>query len=210
MRENPAAPAKRRRRWGRAVLAVALAGVAFVAGTNLYLIATARAAIVASVDGAPVRPYAIVLGNRVFPNGVPCRELAARLETALALHKAGRASKVIVSGRVRGDYDEPRAMAAWLQARGVPAADVVVDEGGYRTAATMGDAAALGVRQALVVTQGYHLPRALYLARRAGIDALGVPAVPRREGWKDELRVFCRETLARAESVLEVVLRGVR
>ena len=42
------------------------------------------------------------------------------------------------------------------------------------------------------------------------LDALGVPAVPRREGWKDELRVFCRETLARAESVLVVALRGVR
>ena len=98
-----------------------------------------------------------------------------------------------MSGRVGEGYDEPHAMAAWLEARGVPPADIVVDEGGHRTAATMADAAALGVRSAHVVTQGYHLPRALYFARHAGIDALGVPAPTRRAGWLDSLRVFVRE-----------------
>ena len=75
----------------------------------------------------------------------------------------------------------------------------------------MADAAALGVRSALVVSQGYHLPRALYLARHAGIDAVGVPA-PAGERALDgaALRVFVRETAARAEIVLEVALRGVR
>ena len=77
-------------------------------------------------------------------------------------------------------------MAAWLEARGVKPADVIVDPGGHRTAATMADAAALGVRSALVVTQGYHLPRSLYLARRAGIDAVGVPA-PDAAGGLDGL-----------------------
>ena len=72
-----------------------------------------------------MRPYAIVLGNRVFPDGAPCAELAARLKTTLALYRAGRAPKIIVSGGVRGAYDEPRAMAAWLEARGVPPADVI-------------------------------------------------------------------------------------
>ena len=151
-----------------------------------------------------------MLGNRVFPDGRPCRELAARLETALALHRAGRAGKLVVSGRVSAGYDEPHAMAAWLEARGVPPADIVVDEGGHRTAATMADAAALGVRSAHVVTQGYHLPRALYFARHAGIDALGVPAPAWRRGLVDWLRVFVRESLARAEALLEVAFRGVR
>ena len=75
-------------------------------------------------------------------------------------------------------------MAAWLEARGVTRADVA-GPGGHRTAATMADAAAVGARSALVVTQGYHLPRSLYLARRAGIDAVGVPAPERRDGWMD-------------------------
>lgn len=203
---RPAVP-PRRRRWAWWLLGIALAGLAFVLAANLYLIARASAATLAGVEPAPVRPYAIVLGNRVFPGGRPSRELASRLETALALHRAGRAGKVIVSGRVGEGYDEPHAMAAWLEARGVPPADIVVDEGGHRTAATMADAAALGVRSAHVVTQGYHLPRALHFARHAGIDALGVPAPERRSGWFDWLRVFVRESLARAEALLEVVVR---
>jgi vancomycin permeability regulator SanA len=200
----------RRRRWLRWLAAVSLAIVALVAAANVYLILAARAATVSSVDAAPARPYAIVLGNRVLEGGVPSLDLAARLETALALYKAGRADRLVVSGLTAGDYDEPHAMAAWLEARGVSPADIVVDPGGYRTAATMAGSVALGVRSALVVSQGYHLPRALYFARRAGIDAVGVPApwlAGARWYW---FKVFIREATARAEALLEVALRGVR
>ena len=209
MHDAPA-PSTRWRRWGKWLAVASLAGAVYVAGANIYLAAAARPAILADIDVAPARPYAIVLGNKVFPGGVPSPELAARLETALALYRAGRAGKVVVSGAARGDYNEPRAMAAWLEARGVKADDIIADEGGHRTAATMKDAAATGVRSALVVTQGYHLPRALFLARRAGIDALGVPAPVRRAGVVSHVLVYCRETAARAESVLEVAVRGVR
>ncbi len=152
----------------------------------------------------------VVLGNRVFPGGIPSRELAARLETGRALYAAGRARRILVSGLAQPDYDEPHAMAAWLEAHGVPAADVVLDLGGYRTAATMADTAALGVRSILVATQAYHLPRALYLARHAGIDAVGVPSENGRRSTFDQIRTALRETLARAEIVVEVALRGVR
>jgi SanA protein len=179
-------------------------------GANLYLIAASRAAIVTGVEAAAPRPYTIVLGNRVYADGTPASDLAARLETALALHRAGRAGKIIVSGMARGAYDEPGGMAAWLEARGVPAADIILDRGGHRTAATMADAAALGVRSASVVSQGYHLPRALYLARHAGIDASGVPADPGDRGGLNGLKVFLRERVARAEALLEVAVRGVR
>jgi SanA protein len=179
-----------------------------VAAANLYVIRSARAAIVADPASAPVRPYAIVLGSRVFPDGSPSIELAARLQAALVLYRAGRAGKLIMSGRTDGSYDEPHAMAAWLASRGVPSADLVIDAGGHRTAATMADAAALGVRSALVVSQAYHLPRALYLARHAGIEALGVPAPTRHRNWFVSLRVFCREAAARAETMLEVALGG--
>jgi len=203
------APGPRRRalRW---LLLALLVGVAAVTAANLYLAAAARPAILAGVSAAPTRPYAIVLGNRVFPDGSPSDELAARLETALALHRAGRAGKIVVSGMVHENYDEPRAMAAWLEARGVPAGDIVRDAGGHRTAATMADAAALGIRSALIVTQEYHLPRALYFARHAGIDALGVPSPTRFGRRLVAIRVFFREAAARAETVVEVAVRGVR
>jgi SanA protein len=199
------------RRWTKWLAVAALAFVALIAAANLYLVRRARAATVTDVELAPVRPYAIVLGNRVERDGSPCPDLAMRLETALALYKAGRAGKIIVSGGVGGhDYDEPRAMAAWLEARDVPRADIITDPGGHRTAATMADAAALGVRSAHVVSQGYHLPRALYLASKAGIDASGVPAPKVDGGPAEAQRTWIRETLARAEIVVEVALRGVR
>jgi SanA protein len=208
---EPSAPTRTRRRRLRWLLpALVLAAVAFDVTANLYLISAARAATLPDVASAPARPYAIVLGNRVGSDGEPSDELAARLETALALYRAGRAGKIVASGMVRRAYDEPRAMAAWLRAHGVAPGDIVTDGGGHRTSATMADAAALGIRAALVVTQGYHLPRALYLARHAGIDALGVPAESRRTGWGSHLKLFCRESTARAETVVEVALRGVR
>lgn len=204
----------RRHRWRRFAVAaglIGLAGFLWVAIANAYLLGSTRAAIVDDVAGAPSRPFVIVLGNRVFPGGVPCWELAERLATGRALYRAGRAGKVIVSGLVRGDgYDEPQAMAAWLVARGVPRADVVIDGGGYRTAATMADAAKLGVRGALIATQAYHLPRALYLARLAGVDAVGVPARSPDKSLFQSLRTDVREGLARAEIIPEVALRGVR
>lgn len=208
MPERAAPP--RWRRWARRALIGLGALVSLVLAANVYLIALAHGATVADPASAPVRPYAIVLGNRVFPDGSPSAELAARLESALELYRARRAGKVIVSGRTRAGYDEPHAMAAWLAARGVSPGDIIIDAGGHRTAATMADAVGLGVRSAFIVSQGYHLPRALYCARHAGIDALGVAAPTRYGGGLVAVRVFCREAAARAETLVEVALRGVR
>jgi SanA protein len=198
------------RRWRKRVAIAAGLGAGLIAAGNVYVISTTHAALVEAVADAPIRSVVVVLGNRVFPGGIPSRELTARLETGRLLYAAGRARRIIVSGLSRPDYDEPHAMAAWLEAHGVPAADVVLDLGGYRTAATMADAAALGVRSALVATQAYHLPRALYLARHAGIDAVGVASPSSRRSLFDVFRTDLREILARAETVVEVALRGVR
>ena len=203
------APDEPPRRWRKPLFAAALVAVALVAAGDLYVLSATRDGLVPSVAAAPVRPFAMVLGNRVFPGRIPSRELADRLEAGLALYRAGRARRLIVSGMTRPGYDEPTAMAAWLEARGVAESDVVLDLGGYRTAASMADAAARGVRSLLIVSQPYHLPRAVYLARHAGMEALGVPAVARRRTLVENLRVWLRETLARAETVVEVALRGV-
>jgi len=205
------APPPARPRWGRRVGLGVVVLALLVGAANAYVVGATRARRVGSVAEAPARPYAIVLGNRVFPGGIPCRELADRLAAARALYAAGRAPRIVVSGKVgpEPDYDEPAVMADWLQARGVPAAAIVRDGGGYRTAASMADAAAMGIRSMLVVTQGYHLPRALYLAAHAGIDAVGVPAVATGRALPDHAHLLVRETMARAETVVEVFLRGV-
>jgi SanA protein len=207
--QTPAVPGPRRR-WLKGLLAAVVVVAAFMAGANAYLIAKARAVTVSGVDTAPVRTYAIVLGNRVFEGGIVSGALGARLATALELYRSGRAQKLIASGLAIGNYNEPQVMADWLVTSGVPRANIILDLGGRRTAATMANARALGVREALVVSQGYHLPRALYFASHAGIDAVGVPAVSGNEDADTEFRFIVRETVARSEALVEVALRGVR
>lgn len=198
------------RRWGRWFALAAVLALALVGAANAYLIAASRRAVLADFSQTPPRPYAMVLGSHVFPTGRPSRELAARLETGRQLYRAGLARRIIVSGLAEPGYDEPDAMAAWLEIRGVAPGDVVIDRGGYRTAASMADAVAAGVQSLLVVSQRYHLPRALYLARHAGLQAIGVPAPDVERAIPDRIYAFVRETAARAEIILEVATRGVR
>ncbi|HVR02577.1 MAG TPA: ElyC/SanA/YdcF family protein [Polyangia bacterium] len=206
-----AEPAPRRRRWWRALLGIGALGLILVGAGNAWVLHATAADIVPDVGAAPDRPVAIVLGNRVFPDGSLSRELAMRVGVALELYRAGKVQRIFLSGawREAEGYDEPGAMAAWFGRRGVPRAALILDRGGYRTAATMADAAAQGLREALVCTQRYHLPRALYLARHAGIAARGVVARVAPATLFDRLHTFVRESLARAETVGEVAVRGV-
>jgi SanA protein len=196
----------------RALVGAAIFNVALILAGNAYELATGARQTVATADRAPAAPWAIVLGNRVFADGGVSSDLHGRLALALDLHRLGKVTKIYVSGeyRSRDAYDEPGVMAAWLRKRGVPEADLVLDRGGYRTAATMADAFSDGLRDAIVCTQGYHLPRALFLARRAGLHAMGVPAFEQPKSAFDTVKVVIREGIARPESVLEVALRGVR
>lgn len=162
----------------RAVLARAALGLAVLVGAANGVVLLATQDAVTSVDGAPHADAAIVLGARVFPDGRLSPMVADRVTQALALYRAGAVDKIVVSGD-HGDwsYDEPGTMRDALLAGGVPAPDVFTDHAGFDTWSTMRRAAAVfGVRSAIVVTQGFHLPRALYLAKAAGLDAHGVPA----------------------------------
>jgi vancomycin permeability regulator SanA len=202
----------RRLRLGRALVGALALGLAVVVAGNAWVLHATAHDIAASVADAPDRPVAIVLGNRVFRDGSVSRELANRIRVALELYRAGKVRRVFLSGAARAeeDYDEPAAMAGWLERRGVPRSAMILDGHGYRTAATMANAAAQGFRDVLVCTQRYHLPRSLYLARRAGLGATGVVADDAMTGDYERAHSFIREGLARAETVVEVALRGVR
>ena len=122
---------------------------------------------------APTAPVVIVFGAEVR---TPF--LAGRLEVTAELLKSGKAQSVLVSGNAAGSSgDETKAMASYLVARGVALAKIAVDAYGLDTYDTCARAVhVFGVRRALLVTQAYHLPRAVSLCRSLGMDADGVDA----------------------------------
>ncbi len=204
--------APRSGRLKRAVLGTMALGLVALGAGNAWVILTTSRDIVPGVAEAPARPVAIVLGNRVFADGTLSRELVARVRVALELYQAKKVRTIYLSGANYPElgYDEPAAMAGWLERRGVPHEALILDGHGFRTAATMADAAARGFHDVLVCTQAYHLPRSLYLARHAGLAATGVPGEEPDGPLYAVVHSFVRETLARAETVGEVALRGVR
>jgi vancomycin permeability regulator SanA len=124
----------------------------------------------------PAAPVALVLGTQVDPGGSPSPFLAARLEIARRLFVSGKVRALLVSGdHMNWDYDEPDAMRGWLIDHGVPDQKIVRDYAGFDTYDSCARAVRIfGVRRAIVVTQTYHLPRAVMLCRRLGLDADGV------------------------------------
>jgi len=127
---------------------------------------------------APSSPAAIVLGAGYLPSGRLSNALADRMDTAIALYQAGKVNKLLLTGDNRfADYNEPAAMAAYAEARGVPREDLVLDYAGRRTYDSCYRASAIfDVEQAILVTQAFHLPRALYTCNQLGLEAVGVVA----------------------------------
>jgi vancomycin permeability regulator SanA len=204
-----AGPRKWRRRTRKIVVAVAMtAAVVVVMAAGWTRIESSGRLHVA--DAAPRAPVVVVFGAQLAPGGTePMPFLAGRLEVAADLVRTGRARVVLVSGDARGTSgNEISAMTAYLHRRGVPTGSVVGDPYGLDSYNTCARAARVyGVRRALLVTQGYHLPRTVMLCRRVGIDAHGVRA--RCDGCRTVTLVAntARESLASVKALADAVRR---
>jgi vancomycin permeability regulator SanA len=196
-----------RPRLRRTVAGVAV-GVAVLALAPFAVVQGVGRAHVTEAAGIPARDAIVVPGAGLRPDGSPSTYLRRRLDAAADLYARGVAPAVLVSGDAHDDYDEPGSMRAWLLDRGVPDEDILLDREGFDTHATCTRAASeFGVRTAVVVTQGYHLPRTLFSCRVAGLDAVGVGvSAASVEPWKAVLyRV--REVPAATKALLDAVLR---
>jgi vancomycin permeability regulator SanA len=133
--------------------------------------------------------------------------LEDRLSTAIELYKNGVADKLIMSGdHGREEYDEVNIMKAYAIENGVPSQDIFMDHAGFSTYDTMYRARAVfGVRRAVIVTQKYHLYRALYIADALNIDAVGVGADPRRYSGQTYREI--REILARDKDFIKCIFK---
>src|SRR5512138_1971960 len=161
-----------------------------------------------TVEDAPFKRVAIVFGAEVKRDGTPSTVLRDRVETAVALYKSGKVEKLLMSGDNRFvDYNEPESMRQYALTLGVPDADIVLDYAGRRTYDTCYRAKEIfGVNSATLVTQGFHLPRALFLCAAFGIDSVGVKSD--NYYYLKRLRLYwnIRELFASLQSVLDVYL----
>ncbi len=170
-------------------------------GAEVWLRSEAQAHIGRAPERA--RRWGIVLGAPA-QDGRLSDVLAARLDAAAALWRAGLVRQLLITGDDgRFATDEVTVMRTGLLARGVDEGALVVDGGAPRTLASMVRARALfDVEDAVVVTNAFHLPRAVYLARRCGIDAFGVEAED-RAGWVKRTGWWVRERAAVVRAVYD-------
>ena len=139
----------------------------------------------------------LVLGAGLQPDGRPSPMLSERIRTGVALYKAGASARLLMSGDhgTKG-HDEVNAMKDAALAAGVPSEAVFMDHAGFSTYDSMYRARDIfGAKKLVVVTQEYHLPRALWIARRMGLEAVGVACDTQR--YSGQLYRDLRELLAR-------------
>ena len=159
-----------------------------------------------TVESAPPLRAAVVFGAGLTASGRPTTVLKDRVAAAVELYQAGKVEKVLMSGDNRFiDYNEPGAMKAYAVELGLPEEDIVLDFAGRRTYDTCYRAGAIfGLEEAILVTQQFHLPRALYTCNALGLDAVGVPADQR--SYRDEEFWTVRESIASLVALIQVHL----
>ena len=194
-------PATTRRRWW--VAAALLLAPAF--GPAAVVWATTWTAAHHSAASTPPRPVALVLGAGVGADGRPSPFLDERIGVAVQLYRQGTVKALLMSGdNSRTEYDEVGAMAARAAQLGVPANAIVTDHAGFDTYSSCYRARSVwGVTAAVVVSQPFHVGRAVWLCRSLGVDAVGAETV------SDPVPVtylgWLREIPAIDKSVVDVV-----
>jgi SanA protein len=169
-------------------------GVQWMYGRSIYTPST-----------APTDRVAIVFGAAVYGSGRLSPVLRDRMDTAVQLYQDGKVEKILVSGdNSRTDYDEPGAMMEYAIQQGVAPNDIQPDYAGRRTYDTCYRAREIfQLDSAILVTQEFHLPRAIFTCRRLGIEAVGVTAD--LQPYRDARFYEVRETLATAVALWDTI-----
>lgn len=162
-----------------AAAVLAALGIITVAGINFYVVGQSREYILTEEDCKAFGADCIlVLGCGLIDAETPSDMLADRVSQGTALYLAGAAPKLLMSGdHGREEYDEVNVMKAYAVRGGAARDDVFMDHAGFSTYESMVRAKEVfGAKRVLIVTQQYHLFRAVYIARQLGLDAYGCPS----------------------------------
>ena len=183
------------------LLCLMVCGIVAVFGVDAYVRLASKDTIISSEKAAALTNMdcIIVLGCQVKPDGTPSHMLRDRLERSIELYNLGAAPKIIMSGdHGRANYDEVNAMKQFAIDNGVPSENVFMDHAGFSTYETMYRAKEIfGAQNVVIVTQEYHLYRAIYIAEELGLEAHGVSADLRT--YRGQLKRDVREVLARCK-----------
>ncbi len=128
------------------------------------------------VAEVPTQKVAVVFGAGIRPDNTPTPMLADRVTAAVELYKSGRVQKLLMTGDNSSiDYNEVMVMQNYAVSQGVPVKDITLDHAGFSTYESCYRAKEIfGVKEAILVTQNFHLPRAVYTCRQLGIEATGL------------------------------------
>lgn len=190
------------------LLAPLAAGV-FALWADWHVEQIAAGRVYDDLDAVPQREIAVVLGTSKYSRGRLNSFYVGRIRAAAELYHAGKVDGILVSGdNGTVGYNEPEEMKADLVALGVPVEHITADYAGFRTLDSIYRAGAVfGLESYTVVSQPFHIERALYLADQRGHDAIGYAARGPQGYWGQRIRA--REVLARAKAVLDVELLHV-
>lgn len=196
-------------RWLCALFLLGVLGVCAVLGLNAWVKHSASAHILTEQEAAQLQDVdcVIVLGCYVHENGSPSDMLEDRLKRGVALYNLGAAPKLLMSGdHGTEEYDEVDAMKRYAVDAGIPSVDVFMDHAGFSTYETMYRAKEVfEADKVLIVTQKYHLYRAVYIANALGMEAYGVDADYRQ--YVGQVSREVREILARVKDFAMVIFR---
>lgn len=179
---------------------LAVMGIVTAVVINTYMIQSTKTRIITQEEAAELEADCIlVLGAGVRPNGSPSNMLEDRLLRGIELYEKGASGKLLMSGdHGRKHYDEVNVMKQFALDRGVPSEDVFMDHAGFSTYESMYRARDIfKAEKVVIVTQKYHLYRAIYAAKRLGLDAYGVASDQRV--YAGQRRRDVREVLARCK-----------
>jgi SanA protein len=194
---------KRIRRVAKALLFLFCLICIVVGGPKLWMHFAARGRIYTNINKAPKCRVALVLGAKIFRSGKLSDVLKDRVDTAIKLYKAGKVEKLLMSGDNRfTHYNEPERMADYAIAQGVPAEDIVMDFAGRRTFDSVYRAKHIfGQDRMIIVTQRFHMDRALFICRTLGVKAYGVPGK-----YAGSRRSIIREVPAAISAVIDAYI----
>lgn len=175
-------------------------GILAVFGLSSYMKSHTAERILSAEEAAKLDADCIlILGCGVREDGTPSLMLRDRLETGIALYEAGAAEKLLMSGdHGRKEYDEVNTMKDFAMERSIPSEDIFMDHAGFSTYDSMYRARdVFCAENVIIVTQEYHLNRALYVAEKLGLEAYGVAALD--VNYHGQAYREFREMLARAK-----------